>query len=82
MRLDYETQNWIKMNKKLIYALVLICGMALGTGIVGFFDKKESEKTSTELIETNVWTCSVHPEVKQEEPGLCPVCHMELTTLE
>ncbi len=24
------------------------------------------------------WTCSMHPEVEQSEPGQCPVCSMEL----
>ena len=53
--------------------------MALGTGIVGFFDKKESEK-AIEKVETIAWTCSVHPEIQQDKPGLCPECDIELTT--
>lgn len=69
------------MNKRLIYALVLICGMALGTGLVGFFDKKESEESTKEQVEMAVWTCSMHPKIQQEEPGTCPECHMELTTI-
>ena len=69
------------MNKRLIYALVLICGMALGTGLVGFFDKKESEESTKEQVEMAVWTCSMHPQIQQEEPGTCPECHMELTTI-
>lgn len=24
------------------------------------------------------WTCPMHPEVKQDKPGECPVCHMKL----
>jgi Cu(I)/Ag(I) efflux system membrane fusion protein/cobalt-zinc-cadmium efflux system membrane fusion protein len=27
------------------------------------------------------WTCSMHPQVIKEEPGLCPICHMQLTPL-
>ena len=26
-----------------------------------------------------LWTCGMHPEVIQEEPGICPICHMDLT---
>lgn len=26
-----------------------------------------------------LWTCSMHPQVIQGHPGLCPICHMELT---
>ena len=25
-----------------------------------------------------LWTCGMHPEVIQEEPGICPICHMDL----
>ncbi|MBL8859536.1 MAG: efflux RND transporter periplasmic adaptor subunit [Planctomycetes bacterium] len=28
-----------------------------------------------------LWTCSMHPQVIQEGPGLCPICHMALTPL-
>lgn len=26
-----------------------------------------------------LWTCSMHPQVLQDHPGTCPICHMELT---
>src|SRR5207237_60047 len=26
-----------------------------------------------------VWTCSMHPNVIRDGPGLCPICHMQLT---
>jgi len=32
-------------------------------------DQSEGEKT---------WTCSMHPQVRQDEPGDCPICGMEL----
>ena len=28
-----------------------------------------------------LWTCSMHPQVIQEEPGVCPICHMQLTPI-
>src|SRR5262245_14064596 len=28
-----------------------------------------------------LWTCSMHPQVIRDKPGLCPICHMELTPL-
>jgi Cu(I)/Ag(I) efflux system membrane fusion protein/cobalt-zinc-cadmium efflux system membrane fusion protein len=31
--------------------------------------------------ETELWTCGMHPEVIQDEPGICPICHMDLTPL-
>ncbi|MCC6145553.1 MAG: efflux RND transporter periplasmic adaptor subunit [Candidatus Hydrogenedentes bacterium] len=28
-----------------------------------------------------LWTCSMHPQVIQTEPGACPICHMQLVPL-
>ncbi|MBI2424459.1 MAG: efflux RND transporter periplasmic adaptor subunit [Candidatus Hydrogenedentes bacterium] len=35
-----------------------------------------ADSTAAEL-----WTCSMHPQVIQEKPGLCPICHMQLVPL-
>lgn len=31
--------------------------------------------------ETGLWTCGMHPDVIQDEPGTCPICHMNLVPL-
>jgi len=28
-----------------------------------------------------LWTCGMHPQVIQDKPGTCPICHMKLTPL-
>lgn len=28
------------------------------------------------------WTCSMHPQVRQPDPGLCPICNMDLVPVE
>lgn len=28
------------------------------------------------------WTCSMHPQIRQPNPGLCPICNMELIPLQ
>ncbi len=28
-----------------------------------------------------LWTCGMHPQVIRDKPGICPICHMELTPL-
>ncbi|MGF1637360.1 MAG: efflux RND transporter periplasmic adaptor subunit, partial [Cyclobacteriaceae bacterium] len=28
--------------------------------------------------EATVWTCSMHPQIRQQEPGKCPLCAMDL----
>jgi Cu(I)/Ag(I) efflux system membrane fusion protein len=32
--------------------------------------------------QVQLWTCGMHPQVIQDHPGECPICHMELTPLE
>ncbi|KAA3619394.1 MAG: efflux RND transporter periplasmic adaptor subunit [Calditrichaeota bacterium] len=27
---------------------------------------------------SSIWTCSMHPQIRQKEPGKCPICGMEL----
>lgn len=29
-----------------------------------------------------VWTCSMHPQIRQPNPGLCPICNMDLIPLQ
>ncbi|GAA5483169.1 efflux RND transporter periplasmic adaptor subunit [Haloferula sargassicola] len=29
-----------------------------------------------------LWTCSMHPQIRQPNPGLCPICNMDLIPLE
>lgn len=31
--------------------------------------------------EDQLWTCGMHPQVIRDEPGQCPICHMDLTPL-
>ncbi|SHJ09903.1 membrane fusion protein, Cu(I)/Ag(I) efflux system [Rubritalea squalenifaciens DSM 18772] len=38
-----------------------------------------SEKADqTEKASDTWWTCSMHPQIKQPSPGLCPICNMDL----
>ncbi|MFP4058556.1 MAG: efflux RND transporter periplasmic adaptor subunit [Candidatus Brocadiia bacterium] len=32
--------------------------------------------------EPTTWYCAMHPQIQQPEPGLCPICKMELVPLE
>ena len=37
----------------------------------------EGKQTEKKVI----WTCSMHPQIRLEKPGLCPICGMELIPL-
>lgn len=58
------------MLKKLsIFIMLMVMSIALLVGC----NKKESAKD-----EHAYYTCPMHPEVKKDEPGQCPVCGMDL----
>ena len=70
------------MKKSIIrYALFAIGGLLLGW--ILFHDKgdqKDGHVHSEEESET-IWTCSMHPQIKMKEFGLCPLCAMDLIPL-
>lgn len=41
-------------------------------------DGKETQSTTTGQSTEQIWTCSMHPQIRQPEPGLCPICEMDL----
>jgi len=62
---------------------ILILGLLLGWLIFGGSSSKESNGVNaTEQKEHITWTCSMHPQIRQSEPGNCPICGMELIPLE
>lgn len=43
--------------------------------------KNEVETSKSQKVET-YYTCSMHPQIKEDKPGKCPICHMNLTKVE
>ncbi len=39
------------------------------------------EHTVNGSAEAQLWTCGMHPNVIQDEPGTCPICQMDLVPL-
>ncbi|MEO8268597.1 MAG: efflux RND transporter periplasmic adaptor subunit, partial [Aureliella sp.] len=44
--------------------------------------KSVADGDATSASSTQYWTCGMHPWVILPEPGLCPICHMDLTPLD
>ena len=59
---------------------ILIVGMLLGRS--WFAPGSEAEHTHGESTAAEtIYTCSMHPQIRQNEPGDCPICGMDLTPL-
>lgn len=75
----------LKNNRILVNVGVLTVGLLLGWLIFGGSGSSENMPkghTEEDHKEGTVWTCSMHPQIKAEKPGSCPICGMELIPLE
>lgn len=43
--------------------------------------EKEHIHTTAEVADGQTWTCSMHPQIKMDKPGSCPICGMDLIPL-
>jgi len=64
-----------------------LIGLLIGLFIYFLIDSlflTSSENDTGENIlntEETIWTCSMHPQIRQSEPGECPLCGMDLIPL-
>ena len=66
-------------NTWLIVIGALVIGILLGYFFAGSGEAvSEREEAVEEADESTTWTCSMHPQVRQAEPGQCPICGMDL----
>ncbi|MDF1573345.1 MAG: efflux RND transporter periplasmic adaptor subunit [Bacteroidales bacterium] len=69
----------------IIAAATLVVGLLAGWLIFGGNNSNSHdghEQVKTEINGETVWTCSMHPQIRQNEVGDCPICGMELIPLE
>jgi Cu(I)/Ag(I) efflux system membrane fusion protein len=77
-------------NNKYLYGLgVLLAGLFLGwllfhpsKGEVVNRNPAEGHVGLDQSMEEHtIWTCSMHPQIRQDKPGKCPICAMDLVPL-
>ncbi|MDD4777274.1 MAG: efflux RND transporter periplasmic adaptor subunit [Fermentimonas sp.] len=71
------------------YGVVLLAGLLLGWLIFSGNGRNHSshqtatvEEAHDHSDEPTIWTCSMHPQIRMEEPGDCPLCGMDLIPLQ
>ncbi len=81
------------MNKNILYiAIAVLVGLLGGWLIFGdSTDGSMSNKDNSDMSDSHdhssesqgeMWTCSMHPQIMQPEPGDCPICGMDLIPTE
>ena len=74
-------------NIKILLIIIITALISLGAGYLIFGGKTEAPPEAHENhvaaaeATAEIWTCSMHPQIRQNEPGNCPICGMELIPL-
>ena len=62
--------------------LLLVAGGVAGVLLVNRIEARDVVRPNVaEAAAPQLWTCGMHPQVIQDRPGKCPICHMEMTPL-
>lgn len=72
----------LAVNKKIVWWV--LAALVVG-GLIGWLIKPSSGESPDRIAEhghgedeSQVWTCSMHPQIRMDEPGQCPICGMDL----
>lgn len=81
-----KTKNYLSaVLKRGLLIFLLLVSFALGYIVNNSISKPESAQNNSQQVsekkEKTIWTCSMHPQIRQTEPGKCPICHMDLIPL-
>ncbi|GGG15295.1 efflux RND transporter periplasmic adaptor subunit [Pontibacter amylolyticus] len=69
-------------NKRIgTYLLVALGGLLLGWLLFGGRGSEQGHDHDGEVAGTTEYTCSMHPQIRQDGPGKCPLCGMDLIPL-
>lgn len=72
-------------NRYVTYGLILLGGLFLGWLIFGGSSSGDRTVTAEHDHDHDhaeeIWTCSMHPQIRMDKPGKCPLCAMDLIPL-
>ena len=73
----------MKNKQTLVYIGLLAIGVLVGWLFFGASSNNEIEHNHDMVKDnTQMWTCSMHPQIMQPEAGDCPICGMDLIPAE
>ena len=81
---DKTAQHGSKLRSIIKGVLILLLAFALGYLVrwitAGPSASDESEHVGAPQVaqKQQIWTCSMHPQIRLPKPGLCPICNMDL----
>ncbi len=82
-----KLKSWITKHLWWSLVIIFIIGIVAGNLIFGgesYPSTNETELTAEDHdhVQGTIWTCAMHPQIRKDEPGNCPICGMELVPVE
>ncbi len=75
--------SWGKFLKLAVALLIFVAGYALRGFRTAEPHAPDGHGTGEPSVQTaDLWTCSMHPQIRQPKPGQCPICFMDLIPVE
>ncbi len=75
----HRAKLWLAQAIAFVLVGVIVASWFGGSGRSG--SESASLSTSGAVAEANkpsIWTCSMHPQIRRDGPGACPICGMDL----
>jgi Cu(I)/Ag(I) efflux system membrane fusion protein len=69
----------------IVVIVVFIIGLLIGGGSgdeVSHAGDEHGTESQAKTAKEQIWTCSMHPQIRQPKPGKCPICFMDLVPVE
>jgi Cu(I)/Ag(I) efflux system membrane fusion protein len=63
----------VAIARRLVVPLIVLAAMAGGVAALVWWPRNAGEQTHE-----GTWTCSMHPQIRRDGPGQCPICGMDL----
>lgn len=80
MKIPKALKTIFHQPRKILTILLPLSLFAMGWWFGLPAEKPKQSVSAGESDET--WTCSMHPQIRQPNPGLCPICEMDLIPLQ
>ncbi len=80
----------MKRRSRILIAAAVAAACLAGIGLGGYLlgshasdadPSAGAEHAHADGAAATTWTCSMHPQIQMEQPGLCPICNMDLIPL-
>lgn len=73
-------RQFVRLARGLAFVILVAMGFAAGFIVRGHLGPS-TETVADQIDGETIWTCSMHPSVRRNAPGQCPICGMDLIPL-